>query len=80
MSVGKGAYTAIANDHSVCCDSERTGKAHCHSGSIAGSTAYDSLKEECCVVHEVDTIHGINNESGPDHSWDNTAAYKEDKA
>lgn len=68
VSLGKGAYTAIANDHSVCCDLERTGKSHCPSGSLAGSTAYESNNDERRVVHLVDTIHGINNETGPDHS------------
>lgn len=76
VPLGEGAYAAIANEHSVSCDVAETGEPHCPSGPIAGPNINGKLLEEKREVHNRDTIHSINNEPGPDHPRDNTAAHK----
>ncbi len=81
VSMGNGAYAAIANDHSLKCDLERTGLTHTPNGSLADRTdKYKLNLEVCCRVHNVDTIPGMNNEPGPDHPRDNTVPLFEDSA
>ncbi len=81
VSVGKGAYAAIANDHSLKCDLERTGFSHTPYGSLADRTdKYEFNSDVCRKVHVRNTIPGINNEPGPDHSCDNTVILTNDSA
>lgn len=80
VPVGEGAYAAIANEHSVICDVIETGEPHLRPGSLAGTNPVVKLLSEKCEVHNRDTIHLINVETGPDHSCDNTAACKENTA